>query len=94
MERLAKIAKEKGYSDNFVAFVGKSYQMWNEDAAIEAIENGKSEREILEIIFRPMRGDIFWTEEEREEDYQGCIQEGKDEYLARCDKDGNFQYDI
>ena len=94
MEKFVKIAKAKGYPDKLISFAEKHGGPWNECFAIEAIENGKSEREILEILLRPMVGDVFWTEEEREEDYQNCIQAGKDKYLARCDKDGNFQYDI
>ena len=92
MEKLAKIATEKGYSPEFVAFAQKCENPWNEGSAIDAVQAGKTEREVIEIILCPLTEGVFFSQKEREEYINECIQAGKDEYIARCDKNGNFMY--
>ena len=67
MEKLAKIATEKGYSPEFVAFAQKGENPWNEDSAIEAVQAGKTEREVIEIILCPLTEGVFFSQKEREE---------------------------
>lgn len=92
MKKLAKIAAEKGYSPEFVAFAEKCEMPWNEGSAIEAVQAGKTEREVIEIMLRPWFEGVFFSQEEIDEYRNDCIQAGKDEYLARCDENGKFMY--
>lgn len=91
-QELQKIAKKQKYSEELIKYLGKISCGWNFDEIKDSLITGKTEREILEISFRP------WNEgplsEDKMEMYKKeCIEEGKHEYLSHCNPDGTFRFE-